>query len=56
MNASPLPDVVELLQELVRVPSVNPTGDPGVGASDTGEARCAELVAEQLGTWAHAPN
>lgn len=51
MNASsPLPGVVELLQTLVRVPSVNPTGDTGVTASDTGEARCAECVAERLET------
>ena len=41
-------DVGELLRALVRVPSVNPTGDPGVGASDTGEARCAEFVASRL--------
>ncbi len=55
MNPSPLPGVVELLQALVRLPSVNPTGDPGVGASDTGEARCAALVAEHLGNLgAHA--
>ena len=48
MNASPASDVVALLQALVRVPSVNPTGDPGVGVSDTGEARCAAVVAETL--------
>ena len=50
MNPSPLPDVVELLQALVRIPSVNPTGDPGVAASDTGEARCAAFVADRLQT------
>lgn len=35
--------VVEILQELVRIPSVNPDGDPGV--SPGGEARVAEWVA-----------
>ena len=48
MRVSPLPDVVELLQALVRIPSVNPTGDPGVTAGDTGEARCAEFVGTRL--------
>ena len=51
MNPSPAAsDVVELLQALVRIPSVNPTGDPGVPASDTGEARCAAFVADRLET------
>ncbi len=39
----PARDVVELLQALVRVGSVNPTGDPGT--TETGEGRCAALVA-----------
>ena len=34
--------VVELLQELVRIPSVNPGGEPGTEA--TGEAACAKYV------------
>lgn len=39
-------NVVELLQALVRIPSVNPHGDPGT--AHTGEARCAEYVGEFL--------
>lgn len=35
-----------LLQELVRIPSVNPHGDPGVAA--VGEARCAAFIADYL--------
>lgn len=38
--------VVELLQSLVRIPSVNPDGNPGVDA--TGEAGCAAFVGEFL--------
>ena len=38
--------VVGLLQALVRVPSVNPAGDPGT--SETGEAKMAGFVAERL--------
>lgn len=37
-------NVVELAQTLVRIPSVNPEGTPGV--SHPGEAACAEAVAE----------
>ena len=44
----PADDVVALLQAFVRVPSVNPTGDPGVDGALTGEARCAERVAQTL--------
>lgn len=43
-------DPVTLLQELIRIPSVNPEGDPGV--SDPGEARIAvalELLLKDLG-------
>jgi acetylornithine deacetylase/succinyl-diaminopimelate desuccinylase-like protein len=40
------PDCVELLQALVRIPSVNPTGEPGT--SEVGEARCAGFLAQQL--------
>ena len=39
-------NVTELLQALVRIPSVNPDGDPGT--SVTGESACAEYVAEFL--------
>ena len=35
-------NVTELLQALVRIPSVNPQGDPGV--DDAGERACAEFV------------
>jgi acetylornithine deacetylase/succinyl-diaminopimelate desuccinylase-like protein len=38
--------VVELLQTLLRIPSVNPHGDPGT--TETGEALCAEVVGEFL--------
>ena len=40
-------NVVELLQALVRIPSVNPDGDPGVEVP--GEAACAKYVGEFLG-------
>jgi acetylornithine deacetylase/succinyl-diaminopimelate desuccinylase-like protein len=43
---NPPQSVVELLQMLVRIPSVNPHGDPGT--PETGEARCAEAVGEFL--------
>lgn len=47
MSATPpAADVVALLQALVRIPSVNPTGDPGTPG--VGEKRCAEFVAEHL--------
>ncbi len=39
-------NVVELLQALVRIPSVNPHGDAGV--AETGEGPCAEFVGEFL--------
>lgn len=39
-------NVVELLQSLVRIPSVNPHGIPGT--PETGEKRCAEFVGEFL--------
>jgi acetylornithine deacetylase/succinyl-diaminopimelate desuccinylase-like protein len=43
----PLPgDVVELCQALVRIPSVNPSGTPGI--AKTGEKECAEYQAEFL--------
>jgi acetylornithine deacetylase/succinyl-diaminopimelate desuccinylase family protein len=38
----------KLLQDLVRIPSVNPSGDPGTAAKNTGEARMAEYVADFL--------
>ncbi len=39
--------VVELLQELIRIPSVNPDGDPGTDG--VGEQRVAEYLRDQLG-------
>jgi acetylornithine deacetylase/succinyl-diaminopimelate desuccinylase-like protein len=39
-------DVVELCQALVRIPSVNPDGEPGT--DKTGELACAEYVGEFL--------
>ncbi len=39
-------DVSELCQALVRVPSVNPSGDPGT--DQVGEKACAELVGDFL--------
>jgi acetylornithine deacetylase/succinyl-diaminopimelate desuccinylase-like protein len=38
--------VVELLQALVRIPSVNPSGTPGT--AEVGEQRCAEFLLEHL--------
>ncbi len=40
--------LTRLLQDLVRTPSVNPQGDPGTAAQNTGEAKMAEYVAEFL--------
>ncbi len=45
MSSSPS-NVVELTQALVRIPSVNPDGDPGTDS--TGEAECASYVADFL--------
>jgi acetylornithine deacetylase/succinyl-diaminopimelate desuccinylase-like protein len=42
-------NVVELLQELVRIPSVNPAGDPGTDG--VGEARIAGYLAQLLRSW-----
>ncbi len=39
-------NVIDLTQQLVRIPSVNPDGDPGTEA--TGEAKCAAFVADFL--------
>ena len=39
-------DVVELLRQLIRIPSVNPAGNPGTDG--IGEARCAAAVGEFL--------
>ena len=44
----PADSATALLQAFVRTPSVNPAGDPGVDAADTGERRMAERVAEAL--------
>ncbi len=44
--------VVELLQELVRIPSVNPAGDPGTDG--VGEARMAAYLADLLRGWGAA--
>lgn len=46
MSIPPAAGVTELLQALVRVPSVNPSGDPGT--TETGEKRCAEFIADRL--------
>ncbi len=44
---TPIPgNVVELAQALVRIPSVNPDGDPGTDR--TGEKACAEFVGDFL--------
>ena len=40
--------ITRLLQDLVRIASVNPDGDPGTIAENTGEARIAEYVADIL--------
>ncbi len=40
--------IQRLLQDLVRIPSVNPHGDPGTPKKNTGEARIAEYIAEVL--------
>jgi succinyl-diaminopimelate desuccinylase len=45
MSALPK-NVVELTQALVRIPSVNPDGDPGTDG--IGEERCARFIAEFL--------
>lgn len=39
-------NVIELLQALVRIPSVNPHGDAGV--AETGEKKCAEFTGDFL--------
>ena len=38
--------VADLLRELIRIPSVNPDGDPGT--TQTGEKECANFVADFL--------
>ena len=43
---NPPSNVVELLQALVRIPSVNPDGNPGI--QTTGEAACAAFVGNFL--------
>ena len=40
--------IQRLLQDLVRIPSVSPHGDPGTEEKNTGEARIAEYIAEVL--------
>jgi acetylornithine deacetylase/succinyl-diaminopimelate desuccinylase family protein len=40
--------ITRLLQDLVRIPSVSPCGDPGTAAKNTGEARIAEYIADFL--------
>ncbi|MEM7698909.1 MAG: M20/M25/M40 family metallo-hydrolase [Verrucomicrobiota bacterium] len=42
-------NAVELLQQLVQIPSVNPDLDPAAGGA--GEAKCAEFVGELLKQW-----
>lgn len=46
LSPSPVPSVVRLCQDLVRIPSVNPDDNPGT--SETGEARCAEWLAKWI--------
>ncbi|MBV9126884.1 MAG: M20 family metallopeptidase [Verrucomicrobia bacterium] len=41
-------DVFELHRALVRIPSVNPAGDPGTDLANTGEGRLAEFLADRL--------
>ena len=38
--------LTRLLQDLVRIPSVNPLGDPGTDARNTGESRMVEFLAD----------
>jgi acetylornithine deacetylase/succinyl-diaminopimelate desuccinylase-like protein len=38
--------VTDLLRELIRIPSVNPDGDPGI--TQTGEEHCANFIADFL--------
>jgi acetylornithine deacetylase/succinyl-diaminopimelate desuccinylase family protein len=40
--------ITRLLQDLVRIPSVSPHGDPGTAQKNTGEAQIAEYIAEVL--------
>jgi acetylornithine deacetylase/succinyl-diaminopimelate desuccinylase family protein len=40
--------IQRLLQDLVRIPSVSPHGDPGTAKNNTGEARIAEYITEVL--------
>ena len=40
--------IQQLLQDLVRIPSVNPHGDPGTAPKNTGEAHIADYIAEVL--------
>ncbi|HJN17252.1 MAG TPA: M20/M25/M40 family metallo-hydrolase, partial [Armatimonadota bacterium] len=42
-----MPDVIEVLADLVSIPSVNPMGEPAVG-DEFGEARIADYVTEFL--------
>lgn len=46
MSVSAPTSVIELTQALVRIPSVNPDGDPGT--AHTGELECARFVADFL--------
>ena len=38
----------ELLSSLIRIPSVNPDGDPGTGPENTGELKMATAVGNYL--------
>src|SRR3989442_12322758 len=40
--------ITRLLQDLVRIPSVNPHGDPGTDARHTGEACMVEFLVDFL--------
>jgi acetylornithine deacetylase/succinyl-diaminopimelate desuccinylase-like protein len=46
MKSKPMSSVTGLLQSLVRIPSVNPHGSPGI--AHPGEQECAEFVAAYL--------
>ena len=47
-QTDPLPLVVQLCRDLVRIPSVNPDDNPGT--PETGEARCAQWLADWIQT------
>ncbi len=48
MSIDQITSPIELLQALVRIPSVNPEGDPGTKAENVGEGKCARFVGDFL--------